>query len=239
MLELLSTFGSSQRVCAEPQRARELMRNVGGHFLSEETIEAVVASAQTTTGVKPTADQQEMLKYVAGMLRDVQRRANGVEARIRKSAEEHEATSSLVEFAGHRTAVILVGLLGALTDYESPDHLEKAQGMNLCERTTGQTLEQKRKGQAPVHISKRGPGRARKMLYWLAMRKLNPISTSYCPIATAWYRERLRRNGGNATQGLVALMRKLIKALWWVARGQEYDGSKLFDVARLQNLGHL
>ena len=239
LLELLSTFGCPQEVAANPERARSLMRKTGGHFLAQETIEAVIESARTTIGVAPVEGQCEHLKYIAGMLRESQQRAKHVTRQIKETAEKNEETRNLVDFVGHRTAVILVGCLGALTDYESPKHLEKAQGLNLCEHTTGKTRRDKQIETLHVSISKRGPSRARQMVYWQAMRMINPVSQSYCRIAKAWYQERLRLNGGRATSALVALMRKLCGALWHVARGKTYDPTKLFDVARLRRHGHL
>lgn len=239
LLELLMEFTTPQAVCDDPKGAEELMRAVGGHTLKEEKIRGVIDSSRDSTGVVAEESEKEYIRYLAGMLREAQRRARAVEKRIEDVAKQEPATSSLADFAGARTAVVLVGMLGELTNYDSPQKLEKAQGLNLCEHSTGQTLAQKRKGEQKLRISKRGPGRVRKMMYWLAMRKINPQSKSYCPIATAWYHERLSRNGGDGLQGLVALMRKLVRAVWWVARGKEYDGTKLFDVDRLQRLGHL
>lgn len=239
LLELVAAFGSPQAVAAEPDQAEALMRRVGGGFLADDKIEAVIASAATTQGVEPTGGQRHHLEFLAGMLRENQRRAAKVERQSRQAAEQHRDTRALVDFAGRRTALVLVAYLGALTDYDSPAQLEKAMGMNLCEHTTGRTRQSKQTRSETLHISKRGPGRPRNMLYWLALRVINPIASSYCPIATAWYQQRLRRNGGETAKALVALMRKLIRALWWIARGEEYDGTELFDVARLERKGYL
>lgn len=239
LLELLIEFGTAQAVSAAPDRAEALMRRVGGSKLSQDKIEGVIESAHQTIGVAPSSAQTEQIKYIAGMLRETQCRARDVTRRIKEEAAENEATAALADFAGARTAVVLVGMLGELTEYDSPEQLEKAQGLNLCDVSTGQTLQQKGLPSRRRRISKRGPGRVRKMMYWLAMRMISPVSQSHCPIATAWYRERLRRNGGRAIPALVALMRKLVGALWWIARGKQYDGAKLFDANRLRRLGHL
>lgn len=239
LLELVSAFGSASKVAAQPAKAEELMRKVGGRFLSDDKIEAVLASAGATTGVDPTALERQFLRFLAGTLREAQRGGNKVHRQVERAAEEDERTAELVEFSGKRTAVTFVAFLGALTGYDSPSKLEKGFGMNLCERTTGQTRQDKREQTKGLHISKRGPSRARRMLYFLALRVINPQSSSYCPIATAWYAERQRRNGGNTFKSLVALMRKLICALWWIAQGKSYQPDKLFDVRRLQRLGHL
>ena len=239
LLELLMKFATPQAVCDDPKGAEALMRKVGGHSLKEEKIQGVLHSSANSIGVVAEEAEEEYIRFLAGMLREAQRRGLALEKRIEEVARQDPATSSLADFTGARTAVVLVGMMGELTNYDSPEKLEKAQGLNLCEHSTGKTLDQKRKGVQKLRISKRGPGRVRKMMYWLAMRLINPKSTSYCPIATAWYHERLSRNGNDGGRGLVALMRKLVRAVWWVARGKEYDGTKLFNVNRLQRLGHL
>lgn len=239
LLELVSAFGSASKVAASPAKAEELMRKVGGRFLSDDKIEAVLASAQETTGVEPTAVERQYLRFLASTLREAQRGGSKVHRQVEKAAREDERTQKLVEFSGKRTAVTFVAFLGALTGYSSPSKLEKSFGMNLCERSTGKTRQDKREETKGLHISKRGPSRARRMLYFLALRVINPHSPSYCPVATAWYAERQRRNGGNTFKSLVALMRKLICALWWIAQGDSYQPEKLFDVPRLERLGHL
>lgn len=239
LLELIGEFGGPQQVSERPDEARSLMRRVGGHFLGEDKIEAIIESSRTTIGCAMGGADRQKLKYIAGMLRESQHRSAELEQQLKETARNDEETQHIAEYAGARTAVILVGLLGPLTDYASPKQLEKAEGLNLCERSSGKTAEDKQKESTGLHISKRGPGRVRKMLYWLAMRVINPTQNVYCPYATAWYQQRLQRNGGNSIKALVALMRKLTRALWWIARGEEYDGTKLFDVARLEKLGHL
>lgn len=239
LLELLGEYGGPARVADDPSGARELMKRVGGHFLREEKIDQVLKSACTTSGCTMGRAQRQKMIYIAGMLRESQRRAGQLHRQIEEAAETNEDTRNLVDYLGARTAVVLVAYLGALTDYDSCEQLEKGFGMNLCEKTSGQTREDRRNNPSQLHISKRGPGRARKMLYWLAMRVINSNQRIYCPYAAAWYQQRLSRNGGNSTKALVAVMRKLIRALWWIARGEDYDGSKLFDVQRLQKLGYL
>ena len=239
LLELVDEYPDPARVAEHPRKARELMKKVGGPLLSDTKIERVLESARTTCGRPMGPGDRQKLKYIAGMLRDSQQRSAKLNRQIEEVAESHEDTQQLAGYTGARTAVVLVGFLGALTDYDSPQQLEKAMGLNLCERSSGVTAEDKRTESYGLHISKRGPGRVRKMLYWLALRMINPRQSVYCPYATAWYQERLRRNGGHKLKAIVALMRKATRALWWLARGKDYDGTKLFDVHRLKKLGHL
>ena len=53
------------------------------------------------------------------------------------------------------------------------------------------------------------------------------------PIARAWYQSKKARDGGRASRAVVAMMRKLAKALFHVGRGAEFDSTKLFDIKRL------
>lgn len=239
LLELLARYGGPTQVAAHAKQARKLMRRVGGHFLKSEKIDAVLASAETTQGCKMTDVERKHIQYITALFRESQRRSTGIEAQIETVVTEHEELGQLAEFTGARTALTLVAMLGSLTEYDTPEELEKAQGLNLCERSSGQTAEDKRAPQTGLHISKRGPSQVRKMLYWLALRVISPVCRSHCPIAKAWYKQRLHRNGNHRIKAVVALMRKLTRALWWIARGRQYDGSKLFDTARLQRLGYL
>jgi transposase len=239
LLELLIEYGSPQAVAAHRREAAALMRKVGGNMLSQEKIDAVVASASSTLGVLPTSQEMMMLKHYAGLARDIQKHDQKAQLALEQAALADERTKPLVGFCGKRTAAIIVAFLGSLTDYESWAQVEKALGLNLCERSTGQTREDKQQGAKGLHISKRGSPEVRAMLYFLALRMLNPRSTSYCREAVAWYGERLRANGGCKIKAVTALMRKIVRALWWVARGEEFDGCKLFDVPRLKRLGYL
>ena len=239
LLELIARFGSPQEVAENKKQARQLMKKAGGHFLSHEKIEAVLESAQTTIGVETTRAQRDQLKYIAGMLRESHKRSKKIRKQLKEIAEEREETQALVDFAGHRMALILVAYLGDLRNYESVGHLEKAQGLNLREYSTGKTKKDKQTETPRLAISKNGPPEVRKALYWLAIRMINPTLKTYCPIADAWYRERRRRNGDLAIPALVALMRKLSRALWHVAHGRAYDKAQLFNVVQLRRHGHL
>lgn len=91
-------------------------------------------------------------------------------------------------------------------------------GLNLKEHSSG-------KHQGQLKITKRGPARARQYLYLAVLRWLQRE-----PLIAAWYQAKVQRDGGHLKgKALVALMRKLAKALWHVARGQAFDADQLFD----------
>jgi hypothetical protein len=77
-------------------------------------------------------------------------------------------------------------------------------------------------------ITKRGPGQVRQLLYLAALRLVKSD-----PTARAWYHARKAYRAGVRVKALVAVTRKLARALWHVARGAAFDVSKLFDKRRL------
>ena len=68
----------------------------------------------------------------------------------------------------------------------------------------------------------------RKYLFLAAMRL---VQTD--PIARAWYQARSAWKGDDKGKALVAVMRKLTRALFHVAGGEPFDARKLFDTRKL------
>lgn len=75
-----------------------------------------------------------------------------------------------------------------------------------------------------LSITKRGSPVVRHYLYLAALRLIRND-----PRVAAWFRERGGFRGGHKLVAIVAVMRKLIRALWHVARGTLFDSSKLLD----------
>ena len=82
---------------------------------------------------------------------------------------------------------------------------------------------------ARAKLTKRGPSRDRQYLWLATCRWLQKDR-----VARAWYEAKIARDGGRRAKAVVALMRKLAKALFHVARGAPFDSTKLFDVSRLR-----
>ena len=111
--------------------------------------------------------------------------------------------------------------VGSALDYANPASYLKSLGLNLKERSSGEL-----KGY--LALTKRGSAVARRYLYFAALRLIRDD-----PIVRAWYRRKINRDGGLKQKAIIAVMRKLGKALWHVARGEPFDAGRLFDVARL------
>ncbi len=131
------------------------------------------------------------------------------------------STSHMRTVVGQATAAVVVSEAGDPTQFTSPAAYLKATGLNLAERSSG-----KHKG--ALKISKRGSSLARRYLFLAALRLIQRD-----PLVRAWYAKRLRRNGGVKLKGVVAVMRKLVRALWHVARGAVFDSALLFDASKL------
>jgi transposase len=122
---------------------------------------------------------------------------------------------------GKVTSVVLVTEGGDPRNFVSASHYVKVLGLNLKTHQSG-----KKRGR--LAITKRGSGMARKYLYLAVLRFIQKDA-----VAKAWYEKKVARDGGRKMKALVALMRKLAKALFWVARGSVFDSSKLFNTKTL------
>jgi transposase len=89
-------------------------------------------------------------------------------------------------------------------------------GLNLKEKSSGRDVGR-------LKITKRGCSLVRRYLYFAALRLINND-----PVVKAWYQKKVDARAKNKT--VIALMRKLAKALWHVARGERFDATKLLSV---------
>jgi len=223
MLTLLERFGGPQGVAETPLAAVQLMGKASRWKLPDEAVAGVVASAKATLGVPQTEGEVEHVRELARELMRLHEQARQAEKRLEKRVDTSESTALLAPVTGKRTAAILVGYLGELTGYNSPAALEKAAGLNLKERSSG-------KKQGQLRLSKRGAPQVRKYVYLLSLRII-----LWEPVIRGWYDDRTKR-GIPKQKSITALMRKVIRALWYVARGDTFDPEKLIDVRLVPEL---
>ena len=119
---------------------------------------------------------------------------------------------------GKVSAAVLLAAVGAPQDYPDAGSYTKAIGLNLKERSSG-------KHQGQLKITKRGPSLARFYLYFAALRLI-----ARDPLVKRWYERKTNRPGALKNKTVIALMRKLAKALWYIARGSSFDAEKLFHL---------
>jgi len=222
LLELLMAFGGPEAVSRNPEQANELMRRVGGQFLDPAKVERVIESARSTFGVAQIEEEAELLKIVAGEARRAQKLASQAKRRVERLTQELEPTKAMAPVVGKTTAAVMVAAVGDPRNYDSAAAYLKSVGLNLKEKSSG-------KQQGGLHITKRGPGIARMFLYLAVLRLIQSDV-----VIRAWYAKKVKRQGGQMkSKAVVAIMRKLVLALWHVGRGSEFDSSLLYDTSRL------
>jgi len=220
---LLERLEWSGGVASEPELARRIIRAVGRGSLRPDAVEGVLQSARSAEGVRPTHVESEELRELIGLLRKDKQALEQARQCVKDSGAKQESVQQLAPLLGSVTAAALFVDVGDPREYHSSGALLKAMGLNLKERSSG-----KYKGQ--LKLTKRGPSRTRKYLYFAALRMIQKD-----PVVRAWYDRKLQRDGGRVkNRAVIAVMRKLVRAAYHVARGESFDARKLFDVRRLK-----
>jgi transposase len=217
LLELLIVYGSPQAVSASPDKARKLLRCIGRGFLLPEKISGVVNSATTTLGEPAIEEERQLIIRLAVEARRASRKTSIAEKKVEHLSQIYVPTTEMSKTIGKVTAAIVYANVGDPADYSSAAAYAKGMGLNMKERSSG-----KHKGQ--LKITKRGPSIVRKYLYFAVLRikKENGYFQK-------WHERKMERDGGKKMRGIIALMRKLAKALWYVGQGAVFDARLLFD----------
>ena len=221
MSRLILKFGTPAEVSKREDEARKMMRRMCCPAEWEKKIERVIESAKTSLGVPPVAGELEALQTLVMDMNRAQRSYRQRRKVVQEMGQQNEAARNMSTVLGKTTAAVIVSEVGDPRDYSSASAYMKAAGLNLKERSSGE-----HKGQ--VKITKRGSGVARQYEYFTVLRLIFRDA-----VVKAWYLRKVERDGGVKMKAIVAIMRKLHRALWYVARGALFDSTKLFDVRRL------
>ena len=220
-LRLLAEYPSPARVAKEPEKVRCLLRKASRGKLSVEAIEGVIAGARETLGVPMVPEEEQLVSRLATNLIEASQSAETLEKQMRDVAKDDEAFQRLVDWMGPYTAAAIISYVDP-RQFTSARALEKACGMNLREKSSGEMVGR-------LTITKRGPGVVRQVLYLFALRMIQKS-----PAVRAWYMRRRGYTEEAKKRAVVAVMRKLVRALFHIARGEEFDAGKLFDLRRLK-----
>jgi transposase len=222
-MSLLRKYPGPEAVAANREAAAEMLRTASRTQLDPEHITKIVDSARTTVGVPMTENEQARLRSSVAHIASETAEMDAVDKKIGALVSEDPVMSRLEAVVGPLCAASIVGQIGSPRDFETPRALEKAMGLNLKERSSGE-----KKGQ--LSITKRGAPEVRQMLYLATLRLLQKDE-----VVALWYRARSAYRSGKPVKmkAVVAVMRKLARALWHVARGEAFEAKKLFDVRRL------
>lgn len=221
LLRWLTHYIDPAVVRADPVAAAAALRSESRGRFAPDVVDAVVRSAQATQGVAMTEHEVLMARALVSEVVRLKTQCEAVEARLREHVTASPERASLVSMLAPTTTAVLLARVGDPADYDSAQALEKACGLNLKEHSSGTQ-------RGGVHLTKRGPGLVRKYLFLLALRMIGGN-----PIVRAWYQRRRSYRPDHKLPAVLAVVRKLVKAIWHVARGAPFDATKLFEVARL------
>lgn len=219
-LKLLVEYPSPAHVDTQRGAATKFLSKASRGQLSAELVEGVVTDAGRTLGVTMVREEEFLLRSLAKQALDAMERATLLEAEMARIATDDVVFARLKPLLGTYTAAVVVTLCDP-RQYSKARQLEKACGLNLREKSSGEY-------DGRLHITKRGPGLARKVLYLFALRMIKESNA-----VRAWYMRRRGYSEGTKQRAVVAVMRKLVRAIFHVAQGHSFDESKLFDLRRL------
>jgi hypothetical protein len=216
-LALLAAHPCPADMLEHAAAALELMHRVSRSSMKPEQAQRLLQSAGQSVGIPAIDEARQLIRVTAAEALRLRKALDNVDRSLREVAQQTDATRAISAVIGRVTSVVLVAHLGPLTDYASAAALEKACGLNLKIRSSGNYTGR-------LAITKRGAAIVRHYLYLAALRLIKDDAR-----VAAWYRSRAGYRGGHKLVAVVAVMRKLARALWHVARGNEFDSSKLID----------
>lgn len=214
----------SDFLAAPRATVRRYLRQVSKGTFVGERLDALYRTAEETIAL-PTAAAERRLEVQDLLARWalVRDQMAGVEVRIAKLIGPLAGAQALltVPEVSAVCAATLLAELGTPADYVHPRQVLKLAGMNLIEKSSGDTTGRKRQ-------SKRGRPMLRRQLFLLAGR--------WClqrGLYRDYYLALLARNGGLRTKAVCAVARKLVPLLVAVLQS-----GQLFDRARWQANRH-
>lgn len=215
LLRALATYSGPAALAADAQAATRLAR-WGGKLLSQEKVEALLASARTTVGVRQGEWESRRLRDYARRARAACQEFQHSQRQLKRLAKQHAIIQAQGKVVGVPTACVLWVCAGDPRDYHCGGAYRKAMGLNLVERSSGTY-------QGELKISKRGDPRTRRWLYLAALRLVKAAGVQQ------WYQAKKAKDGHEARRALVGVMRKLTLALYQVgAHGARFHPRRLF-----------
>lgn len=221
-LKLLIEYGSPACLAADPESAVKLHQFSGGK-LRRHKLEGVLESARTTMGLPMTESEMSWLREIASEVQGAEKKIAACEKQLKQIAEAHETMSRYVKQVGAVTLCVIWSCVGDPRQYSSSGAFLKALGLNLKELSSG-------KRQGELAITKRGPSLSRRFLFFWALRAVQK------PELKKWY-ETFQKVGNNRNgssehrkmKGLIAMMRKLCRSLWYTMQhDMEFEYGKVF-----------
>lgn len=222
LLSLLAHYGTPAALAADPEAATRL-RGWSRGSLKPKKIDQIIAAAGTTYGLEMNASDVAWMKQIVTAIQSAHTEIDACQKELQSIAVRHEGMRAYVDAVGAVTLCVIWATVGDPRSYSSSGAFLKALGLNLTELSSGQ-----RKGE--LAISKRGPSLARKLLFFWSLRSVQN------PELRDWYQsfQRVGRSKAGTSEhrkikGLIALMRKLCRSLWFVCQREiRFEYRKVF-----------
>ena len=215
LLRVLKHYGDPKALAADPEAAKRLAR-WGRALLSPEKIEHLLAGAGSSVGVRVGEWQRCQIQDYAQQALAARREAERAQRHLRGLAKGHAVLQAQGRVVGVPTACVLWAGTGDPRKYHAAAAYRKAMGLNLVERSSGSY-------QGRLRISKRGSARTRQWLYFAALRLVQNCGVR------PWYEAKKARDEADARRVIVAVMCKLVVALYHVGvHNEEFRPRRLF-----------
>ena len=223
---LLSKYPGPEAVMQAKEEACQVLRAASKGNLSTNRIAEVIGAASGSLGVPMIEAERVLLGDLAREIQRLTTSLDEIDDLIASRIEPDRVMKLMASVVGPAATAAVFAYVGPPSQYASASAYEKACGLNLKERSSG-----KHKGQ--LKITKRGSPRVRQLLYLAALRCCQSDE-----IIRAWYEQRAAYKAEIKMKAVVAVMRKLVRALWCMGHDVEhpkaFDSRLLFDVRRLR-----
>lgn len=214
---LLVTYGSPDQIAKHDKEARQLLKKSSRSMLKECKIEAIIESAKDTVGVPCIDSERDYLQALAREMRHSRTQCARAKNELEEKVDQDEQLTEMGKLIGRVTTAVLLGQHLDPRAFRCARSYQKALGLNLKEKSSGTYKSQ-------LKLTKRGNSEARRYLYFATLRLIQKD-----PIVKQWYLNKVNLKAKNKT--VIAVMRKLSKALWHVVQGKAFDAGMLFNMS--------
>jgi transposase len=215
LLHALIHYGGPAALAADGQAQARLAR-WGGHWLDADKVQRLLQGARSSVGIRQGEVEKRRLQDYAAQALAARQQMRRSQRELAKLVRGQPVLQAQAQVVGSATAGVLWASVGDPRAYGCGEAYRKAMGLNLAEYSSGTK-------QGELHISKRGNPQTRRWLYLAALRLVKQAGVRQ------WYQAKKERDGQEAKGAVVAVMRKLVLALYQVGvKGATFEVSRLF-----------
>lgn len=215
LLQALVHYGGPAALAADGQAAARLAR-WGGPWLEADKVQRLLQGARSSVGIRLGAVEQRRLQEYAAQALAARRQMRRSQRALAKLVRGQAVLQAQARVVGSVTASVLWASVGDPHAYGCGAAYRKAMGLNLTEYSSGTQ-------RGALHISKRGQAQPRRWLYLAALRLAKQAGVR------DWYQAKKARDGEKGQRAVVAVMRKLVLALYQVGvKGATFAVERLF-----------